>query len=401
MRRALFSGIIASLGASLGWLGWVAAQAFAKDWKVLLAPVLGAVLGFIIQWIEKYIHTARHEHIEGEAPPDSAPAPNGQATVRNWLLALTFLGIACEHLVGHVMSEYLLPFLASLATLFPAGFVIGFVLDEPKEEKHVFAEAAVGALCGFVVSLAALAVQLIMGGGVGYFSLASWWIIVGIGLYVSANRSGGANPVRTVLGVVISLSLVIICSIPALVNTLEKWPYIGGVTRALSAAVDGVLVAPDLPAQFWVDAERGNQTQPADIARGPIDVSNSVLDKPYTPPQATFAEQNAAVLQALTQGAPDPSFKRNATLRTEWDKGMKSGLVRSWIVLVLFAIGLGFAPMIEESLRPRDYPSSRTQTNDKRLAIAIFALILVASLSVRLARSEAPSSAAAPIRESH
>jgi hypothetical protein len=76
-------------------------------------------------------------------------------------------------------------------------------------------------------------------------------------------------------------------------------------------------------------------------------------------------------------------YSRQKVLCAELRQGFSSGMVRSWIVMLLFAVGLGLAPMAEEKLRPLDYPSSRTRRHDRILAIVLAVLVIGGALVVR------------------
>ena len=77
-------------------------------------------------------------------------------------------------------------------------------------------------------------------------------------------------------------------------------------------------------------------------------------------------------------------YSRQKVLCAELRQGFASGMIRSWIVMLLFAVGLGLAPMAEEKLRPLDYPSSRTRRNDRILAGVLASLVVGGALIVRL-----------------
>jgi hypothetical protein len=79
-------------------------------------------------------------------------------------------------------------------------------------------------------------------------------------------------------------------------------------------------------------------------------------------------------------------YSRQKVLCAELRQGFASGMIRSWIVMLLFAIGLGLAPMAEEKLRPIDYPSSRTRRNDRILAGVLAVLVIGGALVVRFTR---------------
>jgi hypothetical protein len=74
---------------------------------------------------------------------------------------------------------------------------------------------------------------------------------------------------------------------------------------------------------------------------------------------------------------PDPKLERKMALCEQLSYGFDSALARSWIVLCFFSIGLGLAPRIERSLRPRDYAASETRMRDRRLSFYFVPILLV------------------------
>lgn len=501
-RVALLGGILGSLGATIGWLLWIAIQAVARDWKVVLAPVVGAALGYVIQWVEGYIHTARHERERGAAaehasePPAHVPPRGG---VRMWALALGFLALACEHLVGHLMSEFLVPFLASMATLFPAGAVFGWLLAGGRGDgESPLMILLQGALLGGAAAVVALLVQVLMGAPVRVEAIFGWWVLVGLGLMICCPQKGPPGPVHAAGGVLVSLVFVLLCSIPGLTLILQKLPPVISIpTVGIASAVDGALRAPDVPAVFWIEAEaRAHQHEESSSATGHEESENetpshsanpafslhaqwppSSGESPFgsaerrplfgntpggggfggspggfgsingpsnSPPAFTWPPANAPETGSSPLNAPalngpgpaapfgsggetlndllkrsqplpslpipadpnyvrlmreqmaDPALERQRILRQELGKGMASGLVRSWIVLLLFALGVGLGPLAERLLRPAgDYSASRTYRNDRLLAASIVVLILAACMVVRLEQREKKGGSAA------
>jgi hypothetical protein len=90
-------------------------------------------------------------------------------------------------------------------------------------------------------------------------------------------------------------------------------------------------------------------------------------------------------LKLMREQLNDPALERQRILHQELKKGMASGLIRSWIVLLLFALGVGLGPLAEAVLRPRSqYEKSRTRRNDLVLTSSVVVLILAACIVVRV-----------------
>ena len=77
-----------------------------------------------------------------------------------------------------------------------------------------------------------------------------------------------------------------------------------------------------------------------------------------------------------TQWTDDDHRWRTRRLCSEARKGFGSGLLRSWCVLLFFAIGLAVAPRLEEKYRPPDYASSRTRRYDICWSLLMLALLI-------------------------
>jgi hypothetical protein len=268
-RRALYGGLLSSLGATTGWLLWIALQAFQQDWRVLFAPAVGAVLGLLLHWLVHYVRVAGQE---ASGPPGpEAPGGRGRqpavAAGRIGAVALLALGVACENLLGDLVHQMLVPLLASVATLFPVGFVFAWLFQPPSSstssDDNLLARVWGGALAGALAAAAAMAVHLLMGAfspdhrlGDALGSILAWWVLLGIGFGVTLGDRSGPHPLAPLGGVAIALGLVLVLSIPSLYSWVRELP---GPLRALRLgvewAVDGMLASPELPAAFWLKAE--------------------------------------------------------------------------------------------------------------------------------------------------
>lgn len=423
LRIGLFSGIVASGGATVGWLLWLSLQAFARDWKILLAPLLGLLIGHASDWLEHYYKVSRYEaehgiwHADGHEPTKEAQAADAAKKTHNlriWTLALTFLALACEHIVGHLVQEFMLPFLASIATLFPVGAIFGIAFFKEEKKEGIFDLLGFGAFAGALAASAAALVQYVIYGSVAVGALCGWWILVGLGFSICSPNKAQLTPGKAVGALAVVMGLILICSIPKIYDFLEKIPGPPGVpAKAIGFAVDGALSSPDLPAKYWSEAELraaaaeakvtdhdeeskwgkalakmigydpsssgGSADEPRDaLSFTPESLADKIQKDSMALSRYNFDKLNSSAIYQKN------SETRHETLGKELTKGFSSGLVRSLIVLFLFALGLGFAPKVEGWLRPLDYPSSRTFKHDKTLLYSMLGVILLAALLIRI-----------------
>lgn len=112
-------------------------------------------------------------------------------------------------------------------------------------------------------------------------------------------------------------------------------------------------------------------------------LSSEVVAEINKLPKYQFGLNWQGRLNLATQ-AIEEQYSRQEVLCAELRQGFASGMIRSWLVMMLFAIGLGLAPMVEETLRPPDYPSSRTRRNDRMLAWTLAAIVVGGAMIIRL-----------------
>jgi hypothetical protein len=448
-RQALYGALLSSLGATLGWLLWVAAQAVQRDPRVLLAPAFGAALGLAIDWLSHYVGVAR-----GEASGQTTGALEKPALdwARPGALAVIFLAAACQNYVSDNIYAVVVPFLASLATLFPVGVMFGWMCctSAPPEAKSVWELFWSGTVTGLLAALAAFVVHFCMGGvftggqswstvGSALWSLLGWWCLLGAALGLIRGLSKEPTVLGPVFGVVLALAVVFAFCLPAVYHVLNKAPGVLALARiVVEGEVNQMLSAPDLPAVFWEKAQKQLDTARPGPAAADKESSWGAavahwLGCPESgqvaapPPQLQFqwplvspqpdmgrllqaqlkkeedrTEEDRQVLreweeyqQSLNQAnkaraglqkaldhakehplpLPDESSARMEKLCKELRRGGQSGLVRSWLVILMFSVGLGLSPLVERPLRPVNYRYSRTHRNDQALMKFMFVLV--------------------------
>ncbi len=141
LRRAIYGGIVSRFCATCGWLTWLFVQALAKDWKAIFGPIVGVLVGVTVRFVEHYKEVARYESEGGdwsEEEEESEGVPKGFARgiVQSLVpFVLLFVALTCEHVLGDLLAEYMVPFLASIATLFPVGAIFGSLVQSGRRDE--------------------------------------------------------------------------------------------------------------------------------------------------------------------------------------------------------------------------------------------------------------------------
>ena len=415
LRLAIYGGLLSSLGVTLGWLFWVALQALKRPHglvEVALAVFVGAAVGALVEWLREYRAEARRER-SGAAEPEEraaedAPDEARQArrygpALRIFGVTLGFLSLVCEHLVADLIKEVLLPFLTSVATLFPVGAFFALALErKPAENPGCnffgwFLRVLIGALLGLGAAAIAIAIHWAMGQSHGLWAEVGWWVLAGVGF--SLVGSAASRPLSPVPGILLAFVLMIsVCKWPPTLqfHQAASWPsaLLMLTDAVLVEAANGALSDPDLPEQSWKDAEASIQKE-ADRREAPaasgwergacrwLDCDGlSEPNDPSVPPPQTFTNP-------LSRMEADPLARDEAQAREfgltpkrrlceKLQTAQGAGFVRSWLVLLLFSVGLGLTRTVESRLRPDDYGESRTRHNDQVLLGIVIAVVLTA-----------------------
>jgi hypothetical protein len=366
-RELLFGGLLSSLGASLGWLIWLS---FEKEGlSVLKAPAIGALFGCCFEWLREYVVVAARE----SAPEKGASAhgsvertprlPLWRIVTASVGFALLFWGLVVfDHFIGEHLHEAWLPLLKSIATMFPAGVALSWVLKNAPlaEPAHNVFEFVFGKLlrviCIAVCPMAAnAAMQLAMdldpvlnGRFLAFLTpMAGWWLLVGLGCELVPGRWAD-NRSKAVFGVFLGGFLLLAFSSPTLMRWFttppappETFPRMFQVVwESLGDVAEAALSGPDLPALYWKEAE--NAEQQTTRRRG----------MSAAPDETPFEEKVR---------------RRWQTIRGELGLGRSSWLIRSELVMLFFGLGISVAPWVEARLRPKNYPTSETCKADRRL----------------------------------
>jgi hypothetical protein len=94
-----------------------------------------------------------------------------------------------------------------------------------------------------------------------------------------------------------------------------------------------------------------------------------------------------------------PRSAAHETLCRELPKGAGSSLVRSWLVVLMFSLGLGLAKVAEVRLRPSPYAGSGLQRRDKQLFHGVLVVLLGALIYIHWPASPPKSPEASPAAE--
>jgi hypothetical protein len=206
----------------------------------------------------------------------------------------------------------------------------------------------------------------------------------------------------------------------------ESWGQdpsrIGYVGRWLSLNVPSLIAGADGCQQFrdWLATDDVNARKlPTDIIIDdtPIEINPNTKvtgqkDLPYEPttlvppiyphefarfvdgnPDLRRSESGRKVLQCISDllwarsygyyRAEVLSLQRDLTVCEELRTGSSSGFVRSWLVMLLFAVGLGCAPAATRWTQPQLYLGSRTSQQDRWAVFILLGAILVGILAAR------------------
>lgn len=423
-RIAIGSGLFSSLGASLAWLIWLSSQVPLGE--LATAVACGVLVGLLVHWAKHYLHVAKSECSDSHANAEASHAESPGRMALVFAAGFGFLGLACEHLVADLAARFLQPLLASLATLLPAGVILGLVwhfgnTGERKLTDIIFK----GALSGLAIALVTGLIWYLGWGVVPFGGLAAWWILVSIGMQCFVPREpGSARVYQPIAGTLVAMLMVIGFSLLparwALYTT--SGPFGTGLVFARTLAFQ-VLESPGLPAKFWLeamDSAKSARESEAPAAKPPSSIpealrlpQTSTSELPTTSLRTSLPNRDPILeserIDEMRQLAPpahnlahslDLATKLQPDNRdygitvdswnhvtSEFRLGLKSPLVCSWLILLLFSAALGMTPLIEAELRPSDYPSSATFKKDVRIGIflllAVAAACIVARMSAR------------------
>lgn len=378
-RIALATAILGSLGATFGWINWLAIE--SGDWKLFVTIVVGAVVGLALHWTQHYVRVASLER-------------RGESTghLHGWHLGaflyaggFAFLGLATEHLITEMVAEYLRPFLASLASLLPAGAIIGWSMNRGrKTDENPFAVLADGLFIGCSIGVVTGIIWTISFGTAPWIALLSWWGLIGIGTRALTGQERNAvkvgDPIAAVaLVFAMTFALNQLPASDSSYNTLGPFKSMVLVVRSMAAEVQQ---SPGVPADSWIKAE-----QELAMTRGTVDTApvRKTLPRVRTSvagelPGATPIDVRRGMENLVKAWSDSTAPSTTTSTPSALSEFFHSEIFRSGLIIILFALGAGFAPRVERALRPIDYPNSETYRNDIVLTCFMSAMLVIACL---------------------
>jgi hypothetical protein len=366
LRVALTAAALGGIGASLGWLACLAYEARSR--AMLISALVGAVLGFVVHWLQHYVRTALRER-RGE-PSHHAHHP---WLALLWVAGSTLIALASEHLLGEMLVEFVRPFLASVASLVPAGAIIGWTMSRGrKKDQNLLELVAEGLLIGLSIAIVTGIIWTFAIGDVPWGALCAWWGLIGLATRlmtgVTRNAVRAADPIVAVA--MVFAGTFFINLLPITEGTYDVLGPFRTMPLVIRTMALEVRASPGFPAHAWLKAEEGVSRPPTPAA--PSNAAPPKFDR--TGSTVTRGALQKAGADAVT--VPDRSVQGELSVIKE--NGAE--LVRSWLIIVLFAVGVGLAPTVERVLRPIDYPSSETFKRDLLIAAGLAALPVIACL---------------------
>ena len=391
-RVALATAILGSLGATSAWIVLLAIE--SGDWQLVITIVVGAIVGLAVHWTQHYIHVARRERAgESDRHGSEQHRPGHPLMAFLWASGFAFLGLAAEHLIAEMVTEYLRPFLASLSSLIPAGAIIGWTMSRgrPKDENFVqllangfFIGATIAAVTGIIWTIGLRSAP--------WIALFSWWGLIGIGTRAMTRPERNAVRVGDPIA-----AIALVCAMTFLLNLLpvttaaydKLGPFksLAMVIRTMAATIQE---SPAVPATFWNEAEQKLALEHAVRGAKPIATPRLPVHSPDTSliHGPAYVDLNRAVNDLTAPPPADNIASRWSALgHTDWAQ-----CFRSWFVLFFFALGAGIAPQVERLLRPIDYPNSETYRRDIALSIFTAAILVIAILIARFGTNASTAS---------
>ena len=280
-------------------------------------------------------------------------------------------------------AEFLVPFLASLASLLPAGIIFGWSMSRGRaDDDNVVQLIATGMFTGAAVAVVTGVIWLLGFGSAPWFALLAWWGMLGIGMRFAT--PAGVNAVKplapafAVGGVFVAIHLLDL--LPATTASYAKFGAPGNFVMSVRVLAAGIDQSPALPATFWLAAEERFERRRGTPGAAPAAAPAIVPAAADTgqPPQAAVNLKHA--VDDLTGADSARPVVPDAAARAR----ARGVLIRSWLVILLFAVGIGVAPAAERALRPADYPNSETFRRDVALAVVVAVALAGACLAARL-----------------
>jgi hypothetical protein len=403
-RQALYGGLLGSAGVVLAWMVWVVFQAWLQDWvSVVRAPAVGAALGIIVEFLTEHVQaSAREARGEREPREPSSRKEKGTGRSRRVLKAigafsLVFLAGACENLVGDRIASLWRPFLVSVATFFPVGAVFAWMLHARDFSQHsLLSNLLRGVFAGLCAATTVLGMGWLLGTlprageGVDWgaiLALFAWWGLLGGAFGFALREEDEPSLLGPAVGVGCMLLLTLLGAVPVSMVS-GTTGVVGLIARAARPVSEVVLTHPGLPAQVLADAEKASGPAPSPlflkVAGGELIPVTTASGWSLRVTRLLGCEELVATPGPLKVTRSSELSPRHQALCNDLRRGSHSGLLRSWLVLLVFSLGLGLAHVAEARLRPKKaYAGSATQRRDGVLALGAGLLLLAAVLLVR------------------
>ncbi|MEV6692677.1 hypothetical protein AB0M35_14520 [Micromonospora sp. NPDC051196] len=380
LRYPLFCGVIGGVGATLGWFVWVAIAVFRQNpGPSVLSIVVGSVTGLTVEMILHYRRVARADATDSDCRATSL-----------WQLLRSIAVFSVGGLVlqtvltntfAEIVKEVYRPFLASFATFLIAGAALGivWVLAATHTELGPGTMFMLLMLTGTVVALPLWAYGLLARSGWDYDALAAWWTLTSLAVLFAFLASG----TRFVWGVaVLAVTVIAVVMLWATMTPLEvtaRYSTSNSARGLMQLAVDlseSILHAPDMPADSWNAAARGLSKNPSGF------IATTQAGHPVTDWIARTADCSH-IPATPTDRYPQRYLIRKTQACGQLALGTGSALARSFLVVLAFAISIGFAPRIEARTRPNTYRHHRLRFYDRALAIGLVVLLIAVPLAAR------------------
>ncbi|HEY3934881.1 MAG TPA: hypothetical protein VGL65_09710 [Gemmatimonadales bacterium] len=384
-RVALAGAILGTVGATLVWVVWLSLRSTNREAAVTI--LIAAFIGLAVHWIQHYVHIARQEN-RGEAPAHNDTPGRQTVLALAWATGFGFLGFLTEDLVAHTASLFLRPFLASLTSFVPAAAILAWTIGRGRnKDDNLLLLIANGLWSGALITVATGIIWTVGFGHAPWIALFSWWGLFGVAVqFVTGPERNAGRPTDPVAAlVIVFVAIYLINLLPAAVAPYRKLGPFSNIALIVREMAADVKQSPAVPATFWLEAERRLAIEDSP------DTATAVV--PAAAPAA--AATDTAILHPTV---PDlgravryltgPDTVTVPSRAVPWGTGSHAEFIRSWVMLLLFAIGIGLAPIVERSLRPLDYPNSETYRRDLTLSVAIVLFVVAACL---VGRREVPA----------
>jgi len=433
-RRALYGGVLGSAGVIFGWLLWFVLRTAAElPMVVLLSPLVGAAVGVVYDFFKDYVAAAQEDDEGGKKERTKGKKGRTEEdTFKRRLssagkFALGFTVAVALNVTGDQLSAYLRPFFISVVTFLPAGaaFTLGFAVagDEPELTGKLIR----GVLVGVFTTVAS--VPLLLTPGIGWqadghfawgyaWGLLGWWTLLGMLYSLFWGSDTSPQPLAPMGGSALLVVVMMVLSVVSSSSALEHGHF---ALRGLGYLTKLAMQQPGLPAHAVVDAEKlyldqlkekGASKQalapPTESEWGKalakkLCPAGELRSAEVSPPRGQLkplvrSEQQSSSGVRLSQeqlkpligtGQPvvmvstgQPRSAAHETLCRELPKGAGSSLARSWLVVLMFSLGLGLAKAAEAGLRPSRYEGSSLQRRDKQMFHGVLVVLLGALIYI-------------------